>query len=579
MGERGNRHYDVVVVGGGAAGLSGAMVLARARRSVLVVDAGEPRNAPAAGVHGYLGLDGTAPAELLATGREEVAAYGGTVVDGRVVAAEAVKDGGAAGGGFRVVLDDGSSVTAARLLVTTGLADELPEVAGLAEHWGRDVLHCPYCHGWEVRDEKIAVLATGPFAVHQALLWRQWSKDVTLLLHTADEPTDEEYEQLAARDIAVVDGVVDAVTTDSGDRLAGVRLADGRILPCRALVIAPRFTARAGFLAGLGLTGTEVERSGHVVGSAVAADPTGATEVPGVWVAGNITNLFAQVGAAAAAGVTAAAAINADLVNADIHRAVTERRTPFSAQREREAAERTMTPHRHGILDTHTTHTAHSVVQEDTPVQKTDDDSSAAHARHWDDRYREQNRIWSGKPNPTLVAETAGLTPGTALDLGCGEGGDAIWLARQGWRVTGTDISTVALGRTAEHAAEAGVTGLVTLERHNFAESFPAGAFDLVSAHFLHSEYDMPREEILRRAAGAVAPGGVLLIVGHYTLPDWADHLHHISFPSGQEVLDSLELPDGEWEVLADTEHEREATSPDGRTGTRSDCVLKVRRR
>ncbi|RDG37488.1 NAD(P)/FAD-dependent oxidoreductase [Streptomyces corynorhini] len=313
--------YDVVVIGGGAAGLGGALTLARARRSVLVVDEGRPRNAPASGIHGYLGLDGTPPAELLAAGRREVTGYGGEIVTGTVATAQRLADGA----GFRVVTADGSSVTAARLLVTTGLTDELPQVPGLAARWGREVLHCPYCHGWEVRDEPIGILSSGPFGVDQALMWRQWSKDVTLFLHTGPEPSDEEYERLAAREIAVVDGEVTGVEV-TGDRLAGIRLADGRTLPCRAVVVAPRFTARAAFLAGLGLDVTERERSGHVFATHIAAGPAGATGVPGVWVAGNVTDPTAQVNAAAVGGNLAGAAINADLTAEETDLAVAERR-------------------------------------------------------------------------------------------------------------------------------------------------------------------------------------------------------------------------------------------------------------
>ncbi|GAA2935647.1 NAD(P)/FAD-dependent oxidoreductase [Streptomyces enissocaesilis] len=312
--------FDVVVVGGGAAGLSGALTLARARRSVLVIDSGRPRNAPAAHAHGYLTRDGVAPARLLAEGRAEVAGYGGEIVTGNVVAAERLDDGD-----FRVVLEDGPAVTARRLLVTTGLVDELPDVPGVAERWGREVLHCPYCHGWEVRDQPIGVLATGPLSVHQALMWRQWSKDVTLFLHTAPEPGDEEYEQLAAREIAVVDGRVAGLEV-TDDRLTGVTLDGGKVIPCRAVVVAPRFTARAGFLTALGLGTTEQERDGHVIGSYVAADATGATAVPGVWVAGNVANLTEQVVGAAGAGVRAGVALNADLTAEETHRAVAARR-------------------------------------------------------------------------------------------------------------------------------------------------------------------------------------------------------------------------------------------------------------
>src|SRR3712207_715787 len=169
-----DERYDVVVVGGGAAGLSGALALSRARRTVLVVDAGAPRNARAGHVHNYLGREGTPPAELLAIGREEVAGYGGEVTSGEVARIERGDDG------FRVDLTDGRAVSARRLLVTTGLVDELPDLPGVRELWGRDVLHCPYCHGWEVRDRAVGIVATGPLGVYAALLWRQWTPDVTL---------------------------------------------------------------------------------------------------------------------------------------------------------------------------------------------------------------------------------------------------------------------------------------------------------------------------------------------------------------------------------------------------------------
>jgi thioredoxin reductase len=311
--------YDVVVIGGGAAGLSGALALSRARRSVLVVDAGQPRNAPAGHVHNYLAREGTPPAELLATGRDEVIRYGGEIVTGRVEAATHDGDG------FRVTLTGGRAVRARRLLVTTGLVDELPEVPGLAERWGHDVLHCPYCHGWEVRDRRIGVLATGPMAAHQAELWRQWSSHVTLLVHNV-RPDEEQAERLAARDIAIVDGPVAGLEV-ADDQLTGVRLASGELVALDALVVAPRFTARAEVLESLGLKPVDVEMGGHVIGSQIPADPTGATAVPGVWVAGNVADVRAQVILSAAAGLTAGAAINADLIAEETRAAVERRRS------------------------------------------------------------------------------------------------------------------------------------------------------------------------------------------------------------------------------------------------------------
>ncbi|MEH0826671.1 MULTISPECIES: NAD(P)/FAD-dependent oxidoreductase [unclassified Micromonospora] len=309
-------NYEVMVVGGGAAGLNGALMLARARRSVLVVDGGEPRNAPADGVHALLGHDGLPPAELLARGRDEVRRYGGHLTEGRVETVN--RDGD----GFEVALADGRRIRAGHVLVATGLVDELPDVPGLRERWGRDVVHCPYCHGWEVRERPIGVIGTGPMSVHQTLLFRQWSDDVVYLRHTAPPLTDEQAEQLAARGVQVVEGEIAAVET-AGDRLTGVRLRDGRTVGREVLTVAPRMVARTGFLAGLGLR-PQPHPSG--MGEYLPADESGRTDVPGVWVAGNVTDLSAQVGAAAAAGARTAAMINADLVNEETRRAVEARR-------------------------------------------------------------------------------------------------------------------------------------------------------------------------------------------------------------------------------------------------------------
>ncbi|MGC5016299.1 class I SAM-dependent methyltransferase [Streptosporangium sp. DT93] len=207
---------------------------------------------------------------------------------------------------------------------------------------------------------------------------------------------------------------------------------------------------------------------------------------------------------------------------------------------------------------------------------------TTAEEEFWNGRYGESERIWSGDPNGALVGEVSGLEPGSALDLGCGEGGDAIWLARQGWRVTAVDISPVALERAAGHAAAVAgdVAGRIDWQRHDLATSFPEGAFDLVSAQFLHSPGDMPRERILRAAASAVAPGGVLLIVGHAGPPSWEKEPdgRYGSLPTPQEVFESLGLPAGRWEVLVSEEHPRTQIGPDGQPGTRTDNTLKVRR-
>jgi thioredoxin reductase len=311
-----NESYDVVVIGGGAAGLSGAVALARSRRSVLVVDAGEPRNSPAEHVHNFLTRDGTPPAEVYAAGRAEVARYGGHVKGGKVTSLSR------AGELFLAELDDGWAVAARRLLVATGLHDELPDVPGLAERWGIDVLHCPYCHGWEVRDKRVGILATGPGAVHQALLFRQLTPNVTVLRHTAAPFAAEQAGQLSALGIPVIDGLVAQVQA-SASHLTGVRLADGTGVALDALIVAPKFTANADLLAPFGLAPAEVSLGGQVIATRIVADPGGATSVPGIYAAGNVADPQAQVITSAAAGLMAGAAINADLVAEDARHAVT----------------------------------------------------------------------------------------------------------------------------------------------------------------------------------------------------------------------------------------------------------------
>lgn len=211
----------------------------------------------------------------------------------------------------------------------------------------------------------------------------------------------------------------------------------------------------------------------------------------------------------------------------------------------------------------------------------TDASLTGPEQEYWEDFYRERDHVWSGKPNPLLVREVAALPPGTALDLGCGEGGDAIWLAERGWRVTAVDVSAIALGRAAAHAADAGVD--IVWARHDLSQTFPAGLFDLVSAQFFHSVVAPPgeREKTLRRAADAVAPGGLLLVVGHAGWPTWLEQEHRpfeYAFPTTREVLDSLGPPE-RWDVELEDIVEHEMTGPEGQPGTRTDNLLRVRRR
>ncbi|MEU9272374.1 NAD(P)/FAD-dependent oxidoreductase [Streptomyces sp. NPDC048251] len=299
--------YEVIVVGGGTAGLSAALVLGRARRRTLVVDAGEPRNAPAAHMQGYLSRDGMSPAEFLAVGREEIARYGVDLVHDRAV--DATRDEG-----FAVRLAGGRTVRARQLVVATGLKDELPPVPGIAERFGRDVVHCPYCHGWEVRDQAFGVLAGTAMSVHQALMVSQWSKDVTLFLHTVAEAdlTDEDLRRLAAAGVRVVPGEVAGLVVED-DRLTGVRLRDGRVHEREVVFVAPRAVPRTDLLARLG-----AELSETPFGTYPVIDGRGLTTVPGLWAAGNASGFAEQVVNAASRGYRAGAAINGELLMADL---------------------------------------------------------------------------------------------------------------------------------------------------------------------------------------------------------------------------------------------------------------------
>jgi thioredoxin reductase len=293
--------FDVAIVGGGAAGLSAALVLGRARRRVIVIDAGQPRNAPADHMQGFLSRDGMPPSELLKAGRAEVRRYGVELIEDRVVDALA---------GFELRLDSGRVVDAREVLLATGAADVLPAaIDGVAERWGRDFLHCPYCHGWEIRDRPIGVLGTGPGAVEHAHLLRQWTDDVTLFTHTTTI-TDAERTALAARGIAVVHGTVERLVVED-DRLQAVQLAGGRTVAREAIFIRPALRATLDNPAAL--LGCDLREDGLV-----HTAPDGRTSVSGVWAAGNAGNPRAQVITAAGEGSAVAIAINTELVHADI---------------------------------------------------------------------------------------------------------------------------------------------------------------------------------------------------------------------------------------------------------------------
>ena len=305
-GDEGEPHaeqgVEVAIVGGGSAGLSAALTLARARRSVVVIDAGQPRNAPAAAVHGLLGLEGVNPMELLVKGRSDAAQYGARIVQATVTAARGEPDGG-----FTLDLGDGSRVRADQVLIATGVRDELPEVPGLAQRWGRDVVHCPYCHGWEIRGKRIGLLAAGPMSVMQAMLFSQWTEHISFFPNGSDFSA-EHYESLAALGIIVVPGQIESLVVED-DRLTAVRMVDGVEHPLDALAVPAVSRARIDGLEGLG-----VQCQSSPMGVTVVADPTGHTSASGVWAAGNVVNAWMQVSESAANGARVAMTLNNELV-------------------------------------------------------------------------------------------------------------------------------------------------------------------------------------------------------------------------------------------------------------------------
>lgn len=199
----------------------------------------------------------------------------------------------------------------------------------------------------------------------------------------------------------------------------------------------------------------------------------------------------------------------------------------------------------------------------------------------WEERYGAQERVWSGRVNVRLAELVESLPPGRALDLGCGEGADAMWLAGHGWDVTAVDISQTALDRAAVEAVNRNLASRIDFQHHDLTENFPSGAFDLVSAQFLHSTVPMDRARLLRRAADAVVVGGNLIVVDHGAAPPWASehHRHHHEFPTADEVVASLNLDESRWQRVRVGPVKRDALGPQGQHAVLIDNVIVLRRR
>jgi len=515
--------WDAVVIGGGAAGLSAAQMLGRARRRTLVIDGGAPRNRFAAHMHGVLGHDGLDPAELLARGRHEAEAYGVVVtVDAVTAVAETT-------GGLQVTRRSGAVDHARAVIVATGVRDVLPDVDGLAPWWGSSVLHCPYCHGWEVAGRRLAVIATSPASLHQIELVRQWSDDITAFTADLGPLAPEVSERLAARVIRVVDRPVRSVTTGDG-RLTALVDDAGTSHAVDAVFVAPAPEIALEFLSGLDLLRADQP------GAPLAVDALGATSHPRIWAAGNVTAPFGNVPLSMGAGSMAGAAVNAALVAEDAVRAVADHRVARAAARN----------------------------------------------ASWEERYAEGARFWSGRVNATTAAVASGLPRGSALEIGCGEGADAVWLAERGWTVTAVDVSPTAISRARAAADERGLADRVRFLVADAVDDLPAGTYDLVVSSFLHSwEPDFPRIDILRRAADRVASGGRLLAVSHAAAPPWSTHADAEDHPvllTPAEELPLLGLDPGVWTVELAELRRRDAVAPDGSPAHLDDGVLLLRR-
>ncbi len=357
-----------------------------------------------------------------------------------------------------------------------------------------------------------------------------------VLTEDSSRPAEDDLERLAVRGVRVVADPPRQVLVED-DTLRGLRLSSGVMLECDAIVVSPGFRARAEFLAPLGLEPKPFDMGDEALGTLIPVEPTGATAVPGVWVAGNLSDAIAQVVTSAAVGLRVGSMINADLVEEETHGAVAT--------------------HRAGLPD-------------------------RFEAPAWEQRHAASGGIWSGRINPQLATEAADLEPGRALDIGSGEGADAIWLADHGWSVTGIDFSTVALERAAKHAAAAGVgedIEWLQVDVRTF-DPGPDGSgdrWDFVTSQFMHLP-DGGMVDLTRRLAGAVAPGGTLLVVGHHPddLMTGLRHGRRDFLFTPEELLPALDLET--WTVEAAEVRNRMVAGPDGQQVSLTDSVLRARR-
>ena len=451
MSEHGSRlierHCDVAVIGGSAAGLAAALQLGRQRRSVIVIDAGEPRNAPAAHMHSYLDHEGLPPSELTAIGRDEVRSYGVEVLAGRAIDVDRLSDDR-----FRVELVGGGAVVARRVLAATGLIDVLPDIDGVAQHWGGDVIHCPFCHGYEVRDRRIVQIITHRMGLHPAGLFRQLTARLTMVLHEGVDADDAGLDELRAAGVTVIDTPVLRLVTGDDGHVVAVELTNGECIDADAVVVGPPFRVRADAFASLGLTPAPYPTG---LGDFVETDATGETSVPGLYAAGNLTDPSQQVLQAAANGSRVGGMISFSLVRDDIAGAV----------------------------------------------------RPSANEVDWDHRYGDA-QIWSGNPNGTLVTEIETTETGRVLDVGAGEGGDAVWLAPDGRGIDNV-LAAVSIGGTLLVVGHDLAPMRVPIDTMSHSRLFDPDAFvrvdDFVEAIANSSDWEIEVNQTRPRPPGAAS--------------------------------------------------------------------------
>lgn len=486
---------EVVVIGGGPAGLQAALTLGRIHRPTVVLDSGEYRNAAVAASHNTAGSDGASPTTMRNVARADLGRY--PLVQVRDVLAQSVD---VAPGGFVVTTDDGPISTRA-VVLATGVVDELPAIPGLDEAWGREAANCPFCHAHEAAGRHIGILA-GRGTVHFVDQLTPIAGELTVFGNGQDVP-----DMLAPVEPAAIQRIV---RTDGRLRLE----LEGRNAEVDALFLTAPLRQRAPFVHDLGLA---LADTGEVI-----VDDAGRTSIPGIYAAGDMARRDGQPWApgtvlkSAASGQAAAIACHGDLL-----------RTP----------------------------------RPDTDPQ------------FWQRRYSANEAGWSGQPNPMLVEAARGLKVGSALDVGCGEGADAIWLAEQGWRVTGIDVAPAGLQRAQDEARSRGVD--VSWVAGDLEAT--SGQFDLVTCAFVHPNRG-ERLEFWRALGERVAPGGHLVVLVHdyRDLGSIARPPYRDFFARPSEIAGALA---GAFDLVTGQVQPLERPCPDGGSITVHDGLAVLRKR